>query len=185
MRRNQTLNRGLILLLGGSLAVGLASWTAPSIAQENEAQGSGDDANDPAFAQKFWDYLKKADFQEEWSRWPGHDEGFMEGRSPHGAFLKVYVNEQVTGNLENPPVKSIIVKENYNEQKELVAITPMYRVGKDYDPEHNDWYWAKYKPDGTLFEMKGMKLSGKVQGCINCHSSAKGKDYVFTNDSTN
>jgi len=30
--------------------------------------------------------------------------------------------------------------------------------------------------------MKDMKLAGKVKGCINCHSSAKGGDYIFMND---
>jgi len=30
--------------------------------------------------------------------------------------------------------------------------------------------------------MKGMKLSGKVKGCIQCHDSAQGNDYIFTND---
>jgi len=182
MTRNQTLTRGLVLLLGGSLALAVASWSVPTVAQENQSQESGGDAKDPAFAQKFWNYLQEADYQEKWSRWPGHEEEFIEGSSPHGAFLKVYVNDQVTGNLESPPTKSIIVKENYNKDKKLVAITPMYRVGNDYDPDHKNWYWAKYKPDGTLFEMKGMKLSGKVEGCINCHSSAKGNDYIFTND---
>jgi len=166
-----------MLLLGGCFAVVLATWSVPTVAQE-----SGDDAKDPAFSQKFWNYLQEADYQEEWSRWPGQNEEFIEGSSPHGAFLKLYINDTVKNNTEDPPVKSLIVKENYNKDKELVAITPMYRVGNDYDPDHNDWFWAKYKPDGTLFEMEGMKLSGKVEGCINCHSSAKGGDYLFTND---
>lgn len=181
MHTNRSLTYILILLLGGISAAGLALWAVPSVAQENEAQNSGEDAKDPAFAERFWAYLQKVDYQKNWSRWPGRDQEFTEGTSPHGAFLKVYVNDEVTGNPENPPAKSILVKENYNKQKELVAITPMYRV-EGYDPEHDDWYWAKYKPDGTLFEMEGMKLSGKVEGCINCHRSAKGDDYIFTND---
>lgn len=176
MRRNNNWMRQSAVVFTGSLLVAWAFCTIPTAAQE------GSDTKNAAFAQKFWDYLQEVDYQENWSRWPGHDQEFTEGTSPHGAFLKVYVNDEAKSNPQDPPVKSIIVKENYNKEKELVAITPMYRVGKDYDPEHNDWYWAKHKPDGTLFEMKGMQLSGKVKGCIQCHGSAKGEDYIFTND---
>ena len=171
-----------MLLLGGCFAVVLATWSVPTVAQE-----SGDDAKDPAFSQKFWNYLQEADYQEEWSRWPGQNEEFIEGSSPHGAFLKIYINDTVKNNTEDPPVKSLIVKENYNKDKELVAITPMYRVGNDYDPDHNDWFWAKYLPDGSLDKNpKGMSLAGRVakgadQGCIACHTGA-GEDMLFTTD---
>lgn len=165
------------LALAGGLAVTLAAQPTTVLAQE-----SGDDLNEPAFPEQFWNYLEKVDYQENWSRWPGQEQEFTEGGSPHGALLKIYVNQKVANNLDDPPAKSIIVKENYNENEELVAITPMYRVGKDYDPEHNDWFWAKYKPDGSLFTKNEMKLAGKVKGCIQCHSTAQGEDYIFTND---
>lgn len=63
----------------------------------------------------------------------------------------------------------------------------MYRV-KGYDPENKNWFWAKFKPDGTLHtNPKKMKLAGKVakgmnKGCIACHRSAPGGDYVFNSD---
>lgn len=28
----------------------------------------------------------------------------------------------------------------------------------------------------------GMQIAGKVKSCIDCHASAKGDDYLFTND---
>ena len=177
MRNYQNRTRWCATLLCGCLAIGVTVGAAPSPKQDND-----DEAKQTAFAKEFWEYLQKVDYQEEWSRWPGQDQEFTEGTSPHGAFLKVYVNATVAGNLEDPPVKSIIIKENYDEDKELVAITPMYKVSEDYDPENDNWYWAKYKPDGTLFEKDGIKISGKVKGCIECHSSAEGGDYIFTND---
>jgi len=164
------------LILTSSLAIALVMGIIPLSAQQD------DNTQENAFAEKFWNYLQEVDYREKWSRWPGIEQEFKQGASPHGEFLKVYVNDEVKGNLEDPPIKSIIIKENYDKDKNLVAITPMYRVGKDYDPEHNDWYWAKHKPDGALFEMNGVKLSGKLKGCIECHSSAKGDDYIFTND---
>lgn len=180
MRRNKSLVRHGAVVLSGSMLVALTLWAIPTAAQEDS------DTKDPAFAQEFWNYLQEVDYQKNWSRWPGHEEGFKESASErHGALLKVYVNDEVTGNVQDPPPKSIIIKENYNKDKELVAITPMYRVPKDYDPEHNNWFWAKYKPDGPLFEMNGKKISGKVNGCIQCHSSAKGDDFIFSNDQGN
>jgi hypothetical protein len=58
-----------------------------------------------------------------------------EGQSHHGAFLKLYVNEPARMALSNNqpimPDNTIIVKENYDENKNLVAITPMYKVRND------------------------------------------------------
>ncbi len=94
----------------------------------------------------------------------------------------------------------LIVKYNYggegvstdavsqNPDQYLAAVTIMYqRAG--YDPDNNDWFWAKYLPDGSLDKNpKGMQLAGRVAkgnteaGCIACHSAAPGGDMVFTNN---
>lgn len=58
----------------------------------------------------------------------------------------------------------------------------MVRVGKDYDPDHNDWFDAKYKPNGKLFIHANKTISGKVRSCIDCHAKADGGGYLFTND---
>ena len=66
-----------------------------------------------------------------------------------------------------------------------MAITIMYR-SKGYAPDSGDWYWVKYRPDGTVDktppEMGNMRLAGRLNGCINCHNAADGDDYVFAND---
>ncbi len=134
---------------------------------------------------RFWNWLKDAKY-ENWGPWPGERADFFPGQSPHGAFLKMYINRPAAGSPENPPHGSIIIKENYGKDKKtLMAITIMYRA-KGYDPEHNDWYWVKYNPDGTVAKappaMGSMPLAGKVQGCIKCHSSADGDDFTFVND---
>jgi hypothetical protein len=51
----------------------------------------------------------------------------------------------------------------------------MYKVA-GYNPEANDWFWAKYKADGTVLK------EGKVAGCINCHAAKKANDFVFTSE---
>ena len=68
---------------------------------------------------------------------------------------------------------SIIVKETYTQDKNLAAVTVMYKV-KGYNPAGGDWFWAKYDPEFNILK------EGMVKGCLNCHDSAKTNDYVFT-----
>ncbi|NQV24382.1 MAG: hypothetical protein HQ518_08440 [Rhodopirellula sp.] len=50
----------------------------------------------------------------------------------------------------------------------------------------SDWYYVKYAPAGEVEssppEMDSKRLAGRVQSCIDCHSGAGGKDFVFLND---
>jgi len=132
-------------------------------------------------ADRLWAYMQKVEYQESYSPWPGKPVDYIPGRSPHGKRLKLYVNRTVVENPHDPGYESIIIKENHNEQKTLESITVMYRV-KGFDAENKDWFWAKYLPDGTLAKKDEVPLAGKVNGCISCHSSAGGGDYIFIND---
>lgn len=135
----------------------------------------------PTFEQKLWDYLKAAKY-ENWAPMPGKSDGFSPGQSPHGEFLKLYVNRLTAGNPKELPHGSVIVKENYGrDKKALMAITVMYR-SKDFDPANHDWYYVKYEPNGRVSEMQGMRVAGNVKMCIDCHGNAKGGDFVFTNE---
>lgn len=123
-----------------------------------------------------WEYITETNSYKNWDNWPGF-EGMYEGQSPHGAFLKLYVNDAakaaLNGNFESMPANAIIVKENYNKQKKLAAVTPMYKV-EDYNPKAGDWFWAKYGADGKIM------AEGKVGSCIDCHAKMKEKDYLFS-----
>ena len=79
-----------------------------------------------------------------------------------------------------------------NRAKHLSSYTVMFQRETGYDNDNQNWFWAKYKPDGTLFAKKigekqvkvaGRFLKGKDQadnrGCIYCHASAGGGDYIF------
>ena len=84
------------------------------------------------------------------------------------------------------PYGTILVTENYADDKTtLKDITVMYR-SKGADPQHGDWYWLKSLPDGAIArtpEKEGKKpIAGKVASCIECHSKAAGRDLVFSND---
>ncbi len=117
-----------------------------------------------------------------------------EGTEPHG-----FVLETLDSTLNvNGHTGVIVVKRNYgpegvevdavanNPDKHLAAVTVMFRRETGYDTENKDWFWAKYLPDGTLDKNpKGIQLGGRVAkgndeaGCIACHRSADGDDYLF------
>lgn len=60
-----------------------------------------------------------------------------------------------------------------SDSAKFVALSVMYKI-KGYNPEGGDWFWVKYSPDGKV------EASGKVKGCIDCHSKQKDNDYIFT-----
>ena len=137
--------------------------------------GAGGD-KPPADAEKFWNYISKDNPYSAWEFWPGYD-GIYPGKSPHGAFLKLYANDlAISAAKEGKPMPegAILVKENYGKDKKtLMAITPMYKV-KGYNPEGGDWFWGKYSPEGTIID------AGKPEGCIKCHGVKKDSDWLFT-----
>lgn len=126
-------------------------------------------------AEPFWQYLTKKSYRQ-WRFFPGHT-GMYPGKSPHGAYLKLYANDlayKATKNNEPMPEGAILVKENYGkDQSTLMAITPMYKAA-GYNPEAGNWFWAKYGADGKVM------TSGKVDSCISCHREMGGGDYVVT-----
>ena len=111
-----------------------------------------------------------------WEMWPGKGELYP-GKEPHGSLLTTYVNDialsAIQGKKGRLPTGSIIVKENYDADKKLVAITSMTKI-VGYDSAHNDWFWLSVSADGNI------SAQGKVQGCINCHNANSTNDYIFT-----
>lgn len=178
------------LCLAGAVLV-LVFSAAPA-----RPQGSGSTRSAPPratrpptqeeFQQSFWKFLtKKESPYTKWKEFPGKA-GFQKGNSPHGAFTKTYINKAAAESLKDFAFTSILVTENYaDDQKTLKDITIMYRV-KGTDPQHRDWYWLKYLPNGTVpltSEKEGKKpMAGKVSSCIDCHAKAAGGDLVYSND---
>lgn len=148
--------------------------------------------DDVAYSQALWSALLSANLA-------GSDavQGTpYEGQHPHGAVLQTQdATLDVYGHTGE-----VIVKRNYGGEGVstdsvaddpgafLKSVTVMYRRESGYDPDNENWFWAKYKPDGSLdTNPKGMQLAGRVakgadKGCIACHSGAPGGDYVFNND---
>lgn len=122
-----------------------------------------------------WEYITKISPYKNYKPWPDHV-GMQPGRAPHGPFHKVFVNDIALSSAK-PPVKygSIIVKENYNKEKQLKIITVMYKV-KGYNPKDGDWFWAKYSLDGKA------KPYGKPKGCIGCHGTRASNDFILLHE---
>lgn len=138
---------------------------------------------DVRHARSLWDRI------ENYADWPQPEgfAGWQEGTSPHGSVLRYYVNDAAQENLTQDG--AVIVKENYSEESEdeLLSVTIMEkRAG--YDPETENWFYVKYAPDGSIMDNpQGQDLAGLVgkgasAGCIPCHATAGGGDYLFMND---
>jgi hypothetical protein len=136
----------------------------------------------PAFAEmpgpdaaSLWNYITKESPYKDWGFWPDH-QGMQPGRAPHGPLHKVFVNDKALGSRKAPvQFGAIEVKESYNKDRELKAITVMYKI-RDYNPDGGDWFWAKYGPDGKA------DAAGKLQGCIGCHGSGAKNDYILVHE---
>jgi hypothetical protein len=153
--------------------------------------------SDVSYAKKLWQVMVN-------TRLVGPDakplKPFFGGAKPHGIILEI-VSQQLRVEAHTG---FIVVKKNYdgegvteasvanNRAKYLSSITIMYQREVGYDLDNQNWFWVKYKPDGSLFTanfkdmpvgMAGRILKGETReqngGCIYCHSSAGGSDYIF------
>lgn len=137
-------------------------------------------------ADKLWEKVQTNNYRKNWKMWPGK-ESFYTGTEPHGTLLTTYMNgpayNAITNKMEQMPYGSIILKENYTENRSLSDITVMQKI-EGFNADANDWFWAKYSPGGEIIiqEKYGrtVKLVGKVDSCIDCHSKQINNDYIFT-----
>ena len=167
-------------------------------------------AKDKQFAEKFWNYLLSNNYKH-WSPPAGKSAdhfssqtvGIDGAQSPHGTNVKMYVNRTAASNPDQLPVGSVLIMENYRQDKSLETISVMYRT-PGFNPSGNDWYWINYNPDGSITSVQrdGMisslgrngvsqasaaaplprkKLVGRSQTCIQCHKSG-GSDLAFFNN---
>ena len=125
--------------------------------------------------EKLWERITKEDNYKKYPYWPDY-EGMQPGKSPHGRLHKIYINPRLRNSLplkeKITPIGSIVVKENYTPDKELVAYTVMAKV-KDFDKKNNDWFWAKFDKSGKVM------AEGKFDMCINCHIGSKNNDFLI------
>ncbi len=124
-----------------------------------------------------------------YKQWPSASDAPVKGNQPHGFFIQVFYNDVAQGALSGEgafPDGSVVIKDNHmpNEAKDgpgmLGAITVMHK-------EEGKWFWAKYKPDGSLHKtpaeakMPNMPIAGTSKlKCIGCHEGSQTRDFVIT-----
>jgi len=96
----------------------------------------------PELAADLWNLIHTEGYQEHWKEWQAQES--KKGNS------KIYVNDLAYNALEKKekelPPGSIIVENNYNEEKQLETVEALINLGGD-DPE-GGWFRAEYSPDG-------------------------------------
>ena len=175
---------GIAAAAAGVIAVGLTVGTA----QSQMMKPCCDDTN-VNYSKDLWSALAKASLAGP----SGKADAPYKGQAPHGAVLETIHSEVTVSGHKG----KVVVKRNYggpgvgidavkgDRAKFLKAVTVMFKREAGYDKDNNDWFWAKYKPDGSLHtNPKGMMLAGRVmkgadKGCIACHSAVKAQDYLF------
>jgi plastocyanin len=171
--------------LDGEVYVLTSETTGPSgntgkvyriVPPEEDEMTEGEGEADQTMAQELWDDLQAVDYTAAWSLVPGKGELYP-GQDPHGVLLTTYLNPEAEEALENQPGEfaegATLVKENYGPDETLASLTVMQKQ-PGYDPDHNDWFWAKYSPEGEI------QAAGMPGGCISCHGAVRSNDYVFS-----
>jgi hypothetical protein len=143
--------------------------------------------DDVAYAQQLWKLMGEA-------RLVGDNAVRVrpfEGNEPHGTIQEVVATTAtVNGHSGRLLVKrnhggkeGLTVAEVYDDPTaHLAAITIMFKREAGYDDDNQNWFWAKYLPDGSLDKNPaGAQLAGRVAkgadaGCIACHTSVGGAD---------
>ncbi|WP_108816794.1 cytochrome P460 family protein [Loktanella sp. Alg231-35] len=158
-------------------------------AQDTMMFGSDDDE---AYALAIWDSMLESDLAGDGLvisyPYPGTD--------PHGFLLETFYTQATI----NGHTGALVVKRNYgpldvsedeviaDPKGHLSAITIMFEREAGYDDATQNWFYAKYLPEGSLdVNPNGVSLAGLVgkdadAGCIACHQNASGDDYIFTTD---
>ena len=204
MRKSMLVEAVLILLLSGGHAMAQGSGSsrvAPPAAKQPD-RGSSAVPTSPRpptvtqFAASFWQYLNNP--KKPYRQWgssgktlrQGGPQGSGGGASQAGKFHhevgQTYLNDSANHNLQQLPMGSVLVREEYAaDGKTPDFVTVMYRV-KTADPKHGNWYWLMYQPNGNLAttgpEQGSRPIVGRVASCILCHQQAGGNDFVFLND---
>jgi plastocyanin len=123
-----------------------------------------------------YNYITEENNYRDWDIWPLKDEVYS-SVSIHGPLLTTYVSENAVPAIQNRagtlPYGSMVVRESYDADRQLREIGVRYKV-EGYDPDHNDWFWAAYTPEGEVI------VEGRVDSCQSCHSVEARNDYIYT-----
>jgi hypothetical protein len=207
--RRVTMRKGPMTAIVAAVVLCLALLTAISAGEEAEQEkmaeqektAEKEDTKEKPEEMAFGGKKDVAFANALWTALEGHEDWIMQseimpGKSPHGAFVRMYYSiVTIDGQAYH-----VVNKDNYggegvtlemvkeNPATYLVALTPMVQREHGYDPDNNDWFWVKFNDDGSIGTtpdgkaIAGRFAKGMPMGCISCHANAGGGDYLFAND---
>lgn len=113
----------------------------------------------------------------------------VKGEQPHGSLQQIVASTATVDGQE----RRVVVKANHrgddlkvgavysNPSATLAGYAVMAKREAGYDPEHKDWFWVVFNPDGSVLEHQGVAIAGRAdtgdtRGCIGCHVKKGGSD---------
>ena len=178
-----------IRLVGiGAASVIVAGLSLSAIAADPEK--SSGTAVDDAYAAKLWAYMLENKLIGD-----GRVRSFpFVGSRPHGSIQELTVTEATIDGQKG----RLLIKHNYGAEEELTPkkvyaadhdeysepLAIMFQREEGYDATNNNWFWAEYKADGSVFNYQGANLSGRAPLCLGCHTALGGDDREVLNGTT-
>lgn len=174
-----------VQMTGIAACLAVLSYAAFSIAAEPEK--SSGTAVDDAYAAKLWDYMLENNLigEDRIRSFP------FVGSRPHGSIQEFIATEATIDGQKG----RLLVKHNYGAEEELTPkkvyaadqydnaepLAIMFQREDGYDPDNNNWFWAEYNADGSVYNYQGDNLSGRAPLCLGCHTPLGGKDQEILN----
>ncbi len=130
--------------------------------------------DDAALAETLW-----ADIQgyEAWGQFDGWSDTPVESGSHAGDFVRSYADDtMLVWNLtgEAPDGATAVKDQRASADAPAPEAFTVMRKIAGYDPEHGDWFWARFEAEGAV------TVAGQAGACTGCHSQvAETSDWVF------
>lgn len=104
-------------------------------------------------AAELWKLIHTEGYQMHWKQWPDRESADN---------VTTYVNDiaykAIEKNEGELPPGSIIVKDKFNDEKQLESVKAIINLGGN-NAEDSGWFWAEYSPDGNPQAMEKGGLS--------------------------
>jgi hypothetical protein len=171
------------------LAATLVTLTYSALSVAEDGAKAAGTPEDDAYAAKVWAYMDENGLIGD-----GRVRSFpFVGSRPHGSVQELIVTEAVIDGQRG----RLLIKHNYGAEetltpKSVYAARPdenleplaiMFQRETGYDEDNNNWFWAEYNADGSVFVYEGENLSGRAPLCIGCHTALGGADREILNGS--
>ena len=120
--------------------------------------------------------LESSDFRNAYTRPPGWARR-LRGRSPHGAWVDIYINDAMTDAIDDNipldrwPVGSRVVLEGWLTED---ALSREFLVVMSKPTATDYWYWAEWDAeDGLIYAGEA------VAQCVECHNAGEDEVRAF------